>query len=213
MLRLPVRLIGLSVLLVPAVAVEQNAGTVAVVPAGGVDEAVLGTIDGPLPPVAPAVMRRDEQGRTTIRAIKLGQGMSVDGRLDERVYDDVRAFGGSPKPTPGTAPSATFPRTNRPMSPGHPAAQGGHRTQGGASASRSETRQRHPRDLGRTDELRERLGMGRAKRARLHGATSAATWSDAVRRRPSRRSRGGAFTRNGPSNAHWGEWTVMAVSH
>ena len=69
------------------------AGSVAFVPstvAGG-GAALLGMIDGPPPPIAPEVMNRDELGRTTIRAIKLDQGITVDGRLDERVYFDVPA--------------------------------------------------------------------------------------------------------------------------
>ena len=36
-------------------------------------------------------MNRDASGRTTIRAITLDEGITVDGRLDERVYDDVPA--------------------------------------------------------------------------------------------------------------------------
>ena len=70
---------------------SAEAGTVAIVPAGGFGVTGPGTIDGPPPPVAPEVMRRDEQGRTTIRAIKLDRGIIVDGQLDERVYREVPA--------------------------------------------------------------------------------------------------------------------------
>ncbi|MDA1092623.1 MAG: DUF5916 domain-containing protein [Acidobacteria bacterium] len=54
--------------------------------------AMLAAIDGPPPPVAPAVMTRDEQGRTTVRAIRLSVGIRVDGELDEAVYTEVPAI-------------------------------------------------------------------------------------------------------------------------
>ena len=56
--------------------------------------AVPVTIDGPPPPLAPDVISRDEQGRTTIRAVKLDQAITVDGALDEAVYTRVPSFGG-----------------------------------------------------------------------------------------------------------------------
>ncbi|MFN7982630.1 MAG: DUF5916 domain-containing protein [Vicinamibacterales bacterium] len=43
-------------------------------------------IDGPAPPVAPDVVTRDSAGRATVRAIRLSESLSVDGRLDEEVY-------------------------------------------------------------------------------------------------------------------------------
>ena len=51
----------------------------------------IGVIDGPPPPIAPEVMRRDEQGRTTVRAIRLSEGIRVDGQLDEAVYQTAYA--------------------------------------------------------------------------------------------------------------------------
>ena len=51
--------------------------------------AAVGVIDGPPPPMPPAVISRDERGRATIRAIKLTEGIRLDGQLDERVYDTV----------------------------------------------------------------------------------------------------------------------------
>src|SRR5262245_46297999 len=51
-------------------------------------------IDGPAPPVAPAVMTRDENGKATIRAIKLEVPLHVDGKLDEAVYENEQPFGG-----------------------------------------------------------------------------------------------------------------------
>ena len=74
-------------------ALGLEAGSVALVPSTvtGGGPARLAMIDGPPPPIAPEVMNRDASGRTTIRAIKLDEGITVDGRLDERVYDDVPA--------------------------------------------------------------------------------------------------------------------------
>ena len=46
--------------------------------------AVIGVIDGPPPPTRPAVISRDERGRATIRAIKLTEGIRLDGQLDEQ---------------------------------------------------------------------------------------------------------------------------------
>jgi hypothetical protein len=45
--------------------------------------------DGPAPPVAPAVISRDESGRATIRAVRLTAPMRLDGVLDEAVYTSV----------------------------------------------------------------------------------------------------------------------------
>lgn len=53
---------------------------------------MLDSIQGPPPPVAPAVMTRDEEGRTTVRAIRLSEGITLDGELDEAVYAEVQAI-------------------------------------------------------------------------------------------------------------------------
>jgi hypothetical protein len=50
-------------------------------------------IDGAPPPVAPASINRDEQGRATVRAIRLTEPLVLDGRLDEAVYSEVDPFG------------------------------------------------------------------------------------------------------------------------
>src|SRR5687767_1669160 len=42
--------------------------------------------DAPPPPVPPASVARDAQGRATVRAIRLEEPLRVDGRLDETVY-------------------------------------------------------------------------------------------------------------------------------
>ena len=54
--------------------------------------ALLAAIDGPPPPTAPEVVTRDEAGRATVRAIKLAEGIQLDGQLDEAVYHTVPAI-------------------------------------------------------------------------------------------------------------------------
>jgi len=51
-----------------------------------------GLIDGPPAPEPPAVMTRDAEGRTTVRAIRLDAGIRLDGVLDEPVYETVPAI-------------------------------------------------------------------------------------------------------------------------
>ena len=50
-------------------------------------------VDGPPPPVAPAVVARDEAGRATVRAIALDRPLQVDGVLDEDVYGSIPSIG------------------------------------------------------------------------------------------------------------------------
>ena len=45
-------------------------------------------------PIAPDVVARDDQGRTTVRATRLTQEIRLDGRLDEAVYQTVPAISG-----------------------------------------------------------------------------------------------------------------------
>ena len=52
------------------------------------------TIDGPAPPVAPAVQTRDNDGRrATLRAIRLTEPLKIDGNFDEPMYRDVLPIG------------------------------------------------------------------------------------------------------------------------
>jgi hypothetical protein len=44
---------------------------------------------GPPAPIAPAVFAKDDQGRITLRATRLTAPLSLDGNLDEAVYNDV----------------------------------------------------------------------------------------------------------------------------
>ena len=82
-----------------------SADVPAVPSAGAVIEAAL--IDGPPAPVAPAVMTRDEQGRATVRAIRLDEGLRLDGVLDEPVYGAVPAITGFIQQLPDSGAPAT----------------------------------------------------------------------------------------------------------
>ena len=64
-------------------------------------------IDGPPPPMPPEVIRRDERGRATIRAIKLTEGLCLDGQLDEPVYHSVPAITGFIQQSPDEGAPAT----------------------------------------------------------------------------------------------------------
>ncbi len=66
-----------------------------------------GLIDGPPAPVAPAVMNRDEQGRATVRAIRLADGITLDGVLDEPVYGTEQAITGFVQLMPDEGAPAT----------------------------------------------------------------------------------------------------------
>ena len=46
----------------------------------------------PPAPVAPEVVARDEQGRTTVRATRLTEPIRLDGRLDEAVYESLQSI-------------------------------------------------------------------------------------------------------------------------
>ncbi len=50
-------------------------------------------IDGPAAPVPPAVISRDENGRATVRAVRLERPINIDGQLDEDVYSVVPGAG------------------------------------------------------------------------------------------------------------------------
>ena len=74
---------------------------------GGAD--VLAAIDGPPPPIPPEVISRDEQGRATVRAIKLTEGIRLDGQLDEQVYHTVPPISGFIQQTPDEGAPASEP--------------------------------------------------------------------------------------------------------
>jgi Domain of unknown function (DUF5916) len=62
---------------------------------GVVDSAAAAVvaIDGSPAPAAPASITRDDRRRPTVRAIKLTEEFTLDGRLDERVYHENEPFG------------------------------------------------------------------------------------------------------------------------
>ncbi len=69
--------------------------------------ALASLIDGPPAPVAPEVMTRDEDGRTTVRAIPLAEGIRLDGVLDEPVYETVPPITGFIQQVPDIGAPAT----------------------------------------------------------------------------------------------------------
>ncbi len=56
--------------------------------------APAGAVAGPPPPLPPELVSRDEGGQATVRAIKLVEGIRLDGRLDEPVYQTIPAIEG-----------------------------------------------------------------------------------------------------------------------
>src|SRR5262245_352711 len=74
--RVALAVLILALLIAPA-AVAQNTSVV---------------IAGPPAPVAPEVISRDAQGRATVRATRLTSPLKIDGRLDERAYEEVRSM-------------------------------------------------------------------------------------------------------------------------
>ena len=82
-----------------------EAGTpVAVSTAAAVDPSL---IDGPPAPVAPAVMNRDPDGRTTVRAVRIEPGLQLDGALTEPVYEAVPPITGLIQLVPDVGEPAT----------------------------------------------------------------------------------------------------------
>jgi hypothetical protein len=73
-----------ALVLLPALAHAQTAAPAAPDASSIVVEGV--TIDGPSPPVAPAVESRAQDGRATFRANRLTGSLNIDGRLDEEIY-------------------------------------------------------------------------------------------------------------------------------
>ncbi|MEE2638674.1 MAG: DUF5916 domain-containing protein, partial [Acidobacteriota bacterium] len=67
----------------------------------------VGVPDRPAPPEAPAVLSRDEQGRATVRAIRLAEGIRLDGQLDEPVYHTVSPLDGFIQQMPDEGVPAT----------------------------------------------------------------------------------------------------------
>ena len=88
------------------VAVAPASGQTA--PLGGPAPAVdagLPALDGPPAPVAPEVVTRDANGRTTIRVTRVTEPLRIDGALDEALYREVQPVTGliQIEPRPGEA--------------------------------------------------------------------------------------------------------------
>jgi len=64
-------------------------------------------VDAPAPPVAPEVITRDAEGRATVRAVRLMEGLRIDGTLDEAFYRDVRSMSDFIQVEPDTGQAAT----------------------------------------------------------------------------------------------------------
>ena len=70
------------------------------VAASAVSALALPAIDGPAPPITPAVINRDARGRATIRATRLEHPLRIDGRIEEEVYEIVPPITGFTQQVP-----------------------------------------------------------------------------------------------------------------
>ena len=66
-------------------------------------------IDGAAPPLPPAVVSYDARGRATVRAVRVPEGLRLDGRLDEEVFDTVAPIGNFIQVEPNAGEPATEP--------------------------------------------------------------------------------------------------------
>ena len=62
---------------------------------------------GPPPPALPATISRDDQGRATVRAVRVTTPMRVDGKLDEAIYTTVQPASGFIQMEPQAGQPAT----------------------------------------------------------------------------------------------------------
>ncbi len=63
--------------------------------------------DGPPPPQAPGVISRDDRGGATVRAVRVAQPITLDGRVDEEVYKTIPAMSGFIQQEPREGEPAT----------------------------------------------------------------------------------------------------------
>jgi hypothetical protein len=63
-------------------------------PSAGSPDASLPVLQGPAAPVAPATITRDDRGGATVRAVRITTPLTLDGRLNEEVYQTVQAASG-----------------------------------------------------------------------------------------------------------------------
>ena len=94
-------------LLVSARAVAQTAIVPSEEPAPGPASAGLElpfTFDGAAPPELPATVSRDAEGHVTVRAVRLAEPLTIDGNLDEALYQTITPISDfvQAEPRPGT---------------------------------------------------------------------------------------------------------------
>ena len=101
----------LAAVVVPSSDSVAAAGSTRTVAVATPDEVVTvparGIIDGPPPPVPPAMVARDQSGRVTMRAIRLDEPIRLDGQLDERVYQTIAPVTDFIQQEPNEGASAT----------------------------------------------------------------------------------------------------------
>ena len=73
---------------------SRGAGRLAENQQASLSSAMAGRILGPPAPAAGEAVSRDADGRVTLRAFRLAEPLTVDGVLDDPVYDQVPAAGG-----------------------------------------------------------------------------------------------------------------------
>ena len=73
-----------------AVVVTLAPGAVGAAMAQNGDNALPLSFSGPPPPTLPETIARDEQGRITVRAVRLTTPLHIDGRIDEAAYGSVK---------------------------------------------------------------------------------------------------------------------------
>ena len=88
--------LGLS-LVCPPVAAPQSAES----------QEPMRPLAGPPPPVPPATFVRDEEGRVTMRAVRIDTPLTLDGKLDEEVYTRVAPVNGFIQQEPRGGQKAT----------------------------------------------------------------------------------------------------------
>ena len=64
-------------------------------------------IDGPPAPVAPETIARDDDGRATVRAVRVDEPLRLDGVLDEGVFETTPSLGGFIQQNPDEGAPAT----------------------------------------------------------------------------------------------------------
>ncbi|MDA0330274.1 MAG: DUF5916 domain-containing protein [Gemmatimonadetes bacterium] len=87
-------------LAVAAIALLPSGAPLAAQDAGRGSAATRQVLDGSPAPVLPESITRDDRGRATVRAIRLNEPLTLDGRLDEAVYSEFRPFGDFVQVTP-----------------------------------------------------------------------------------------------------------------